>query len=90
LCFYVKPSKQEHEVALQQPCAMPFAMQVEVIMVERQTAGQSAGQFSIGWAQLPLFANAAGLGAMPGSQAAAAPLMSGTPRYLLFRCVAAG
>jgi hypothetical protein len=63
-------------------------LQVEVIMVERNAAGQSAGQFSIGWAQLPLFADAARLSAMPGNQAAAAPLMSGTPRYLLFRWAA--
>jgi hypothetical protein len=61
-------------------------LQVELIMVERDAAGQSAGQFSVGWAQLPLFVDAARQNPMPGSQAAAAPLMSGTPRYLLFRC----
>lgn len=74
---------------------LPLRLQVEVIMVERDAAGQSAGQFSVGWAQLPLFAD----GTRPalGSQAAAAPVLTGTPRYLLFRweplqhqCVAEG
>jgi hypothetical protein len=65
-------------------------LQVELIMVERDVAGQSAGQFSIGWAQLPLFLDAAQQNLATGSQtaaAAAALLMSGTPRYLVFRCV---
>jgi hypothetical protein len=78
-----------------QPCPVHLTryyccmhLQVELIMVERDAAGQSAGQFSVGWAQLPLFSDAARQHHTPGSQAAAATaqLMSGTPRYLLFRC----
>jgi hypothetical protein len=67
-------------------------LQVELIMVERDAAGHSAGQFSVGWAQMPLFTDAARNSPIPSSQAAAAaaaaaatPLMSGSPRYLLFR-----
>ncbi|GFR44041.1 hypothetical protein Agub_g5201 [Astrephomene gubernaculifera] len=72
---------------------------VEVIMLERMLDGVVKGQYSLGWALLPLFRVSQGavspgaplssgmqLDSAPG-RPLAVPLMAGTPRYLLFRNV---
>lgn len=64
---------------------MSLLIQVEVIMVEISADGVAKGRYSIGWSLLPLFKP-------PGSPAtankpAAAPLVAGSPRYLMFRSV---
>eukprot|EP00955_Chlamydomonas_euryale_P068191 360045-Chlamydomonas_euryale.AAC.15 len=67
---------------------------VEIIMLERMLDGVVKGEYSLGWALLPLFRVAAG---QPGAPAGveldpqpgkplSVPLVQGTPRYLLFRC----
>ncbi|KAG2438730.1 hypothetical protein HXX76_005275 [Chlamydomonas incerta] len=72
---------------------------VEVIMLERMLDGVVKGQYSLGWALLPLFrvsqhpvppgAPVTGSIQMDSSvgRPLSAPLMAGTPRYLLFRNV---
>ncbi|KXZ51260.1 hypothetical protein GPECTOR_13g747 [Gonium pectorale] len=72
---------------------------VEVIMLERMLDGVVKGQYSLGWAMMPLFrvsqnplppgapvASSIQLDSAPG-RPLAVPLMAGTPRYLLFRNV---
>ena len=66
-------------------------------MLERMLDGVVKGQYSLGWALLPLFKVAAPqpgimggpagvtLDSMPGKPLSV-PMVSGTPRYLLFRC----
>lgn len=70
---------------------------VEVIMQERMLDGVVKGQYSLGWALLPLFrVGAPPPGALPGQVALdtsawgkplSVPLVAGTPRYLLMRSV---
>jgi hypothetical protein len=78
-----------------QPSLVPLQAVCEIIMLERMLDGVVKGEYSLGWALLPLFRVA---GAQPGLPAGVAldpqpgrplsvPLVSGTPRYLLFRCV---
>ncbi|GIL84279.1 hypothetical protein Vretimale_15928 [Volvox reticuliferus] len=72
---------------------------VEVIMLERMLDGVVKGQYSLGWALLPLFrvsqnplppgapvVSSMQLDDVPG-RPMAARLMAGTPRYLMFRNV---
>ncbi|GLC73822.1 hypothetical protein PLESTF_001424700 [Pleodorina starrii] len=72
---------------------------VEIIMLERMLDGVVKGQYSLGWALLPLFrvsqnplppgapvVSGMQLDDVPG-RPMAARLMAGTPRYLLFRNV---
>ena len=59
--------------------------QAEVVLVDKGPDGVIRGQYSVGWAMLPLFE-------LPGAPVGAGskqplhmPLMAGTPRYLMFR-----
>ncbi|GFH08645.1 uncharacterized protein HaLaN_03636, partial [Haematococcus lacustris] len=70
---------------------------VEVILLERMLDGVVRGQYSMGWALLPLFrvgVGAAGslggdvtLDALGSGKPLSVPLVGGTPRYLLLRHV---
>jgi nephrocystin-4 len=59
---------------------------VEIIMVERMLDGVVKGEYSLGWALLPLFRVSGGTpGEAEAGRPLSVPLVSGTPRYLLFR-----
>ncbi|GFH23920.1 uncharacterized protein HaLaN_21615, partial [Haematococcus lacustris] len=70
---------------------------VEVILLERMLDGVVRGQYSMGWALLPLFRVGVGAGgslggavtldALGSGKPLSVPLVGGTPRYLLLRHV---